>query len=109
MLSKNTGGTYVMINELIKGGDKSICFKHFRDITHPANSVKCCDMEIPATSVYCCDDILNSLDSEVEIVGIENIDYFNYRDIIELLKKLIRKNYKIIITGKSIVIDKFTT
>ena len=109
LLPKHLDGTKKMIEELIQDGEKSILFKHIRDFSHPLEVVSCDEHEFPAVVVTCCQDILDALEPTIKTIGIENFDKFNYNDMVKFLKKLIRKDYKIILTGKNIIIDKFST
>jgi hypothetical protein len=108
MIPKAYDGTKRMIEELVRDGEKSMCFKHVSDMTHPLDLISSGEDEFPATAVTCCQEIIDSLEPTVKTIGIENMDKFSYTDIVRFLKKLIRKDYKIVITGKNIEIDKFS-
>jgi len=101
-------GTATMIEELIKDGEKSILFKHINDKTS-GDFIECDGTYFPATTVANCLELNLCLEHDIKTIGIDNFEYFLYSDIIGWLKKNIRKDYKIIITGKNINIDRFSS
>jgi hypothetical protein len=103
----NFNGTDLMIEELIKDGEKSILFKHIND-KNTGDFIKSNGTCFPVTPISNCRELDMCLEPEIKTIGIDNFEYFSYPDIIGWLKRNIRKDYKIILTGKNIEIDKFS-
>jgi hypothetical protein len=101
-------GTATMIDELVKGGESSILFKHIKDKTS-GEFIERDGTCFPIITVANCEELTMCLEPTIKTIGIDNFEYFLYEDIIGWLKRNIRKDYKIIITGKNINIDKFST
>jgi hypothetical protein len=100
-------GTDVMIKELIKDGEKSILFRHVND-KNTGDYIESDGTCFPIIPISSCREIDLCLEPEIKTIGIDNFEYFLYSDIVGWLKRNIRKDYKIIITGKNIEIDRFS-
>jgi thymidine kinase len=61
-------------------------------VTHDGNSMTA----IPVKNIA---DILNHLDNKVEVIGIDEIQFFNIEETLEIVDALLWKGYPIIVAG----------